>query len=106
MIRTKSCVSLDRVSRRLFNAIATADQVWHWAGVDECWVTSGNDGKHMKGSKHYAGEAADLRSKNIPKAIKRKVLADLSRLLGNDWDVILEYVDEPNEHFHIEYDPR
>lgn len=106
MIRTKVGVSLDSVDRLVFSAIATADTVLHWVGVDECWITSVNDGVHMDGSRHGLGLAFDMRSHDLTERAKRDVLDDLSRQLGGDWDVVLEYVGEANEHFHAEYDPR
>ena len=32
---------------------------------EECVITSCNDGKHMKGSRHYTGEACDFRLRHI-----------------------------------------
>ena len=72
----------------------------------EVVVTSGKDSKHMMGSKHYAGNALDIRSKNF-KSYEDKLLyldAVMERL-GEKYQGILEFVDTPNEHFHIEYDP-
>ena len=69
-------------------------------------VTSGSDPGHMPGSKHYTNEALDIRSKTVPTAQKRQWLAVIKRRLGRDYDCILEYEGKPQEHFHIEYDPK
>jgi hypothetical protein len=63
-------------------------------------ITSGTDGKHMTGSKHYTGEALDVRKSNLTKAERAAFLAAVKQRLGKGYDVI----DEPS-HFHIEYDP-
>lgn len=60
----------------------------------EVTITSGNDGKHMKNSKHYTDEAVDIRTKDMinPKntwlIIKQKL---------KNCDVIWE-----EDHIHIE----
>ena len=67
-------------------------------------LTSGNDGKHMKGSKHYTGDAVDIGSKEFDLAEKRQFVADLKSHLGMDFDVLLEHAGQENEHIHVEYD--
>lgn len=64
-------------------------------------ITSGTDGKHMVGSKHYIGDALDLRRSNIPSKLLDTYLTRLRGRLGGDYDVILEI-----DHIHIEYDPK
>ena len=62
-------------------------------------ITSGNDGKHMKNSKHYSNEAIDIRTNNMidPDTVALRIKG----LLGKDFDVVLEQT-----HIHIEYDPK
>lgn len=62
-------------------------------------ITSGTDGQHKPGSKHYTGEALDIRSFNIPEALRPKVIAHLQARLGSDYQVIVE-----QDHIHIEWD--
>lgn len=64
-------------------------------------ITSGTDGKHMKGSKHYTGEALDVRTSNIPKGEVGLVLNRLQTRLGSDYQVLLEA-----DHIHVEFDPK
>lgn len=66
-------------------------------------ITSGNDSLHMTGSKHYSGEALDIRSKDMDN--KLIFLSKVMARLGDKYQGILEGEGTPNEHFHIEYDP-
>lgn len=71
-------------------------------------VTSGNDSRHMDGSRHYQDRALDVRSKApfTTLADKRQFLAEVLARLGPDYQGLLEAAGTPNEHFHIEHDPK
>ena len=69
-------------------------------------VTSMNDSKHRIGSLHYVGRAFDCRSKTVPRDKLDNLIGQLRRALGPRFDVILEDRDGPNEHAHIELDPK
>lgn len=72
-----------------------------------CVVTSCRDGKHMVGTLHAKGRAADLRSWHIPRDRIAAVLDKLrARLVPLGFDVILEKLNRAGEHFHIEHDPK
>ena len=62
-------------------------------------ITSVNDGQHMQGSKHYSNEAVDLRTRDLPVTSLPKLCNDLKRVLGPDYDVVLE-----KDHVHVEHD--
>jgi hypothetical protein len=64
-------------------------------------VTSGTDGKHMTGSKHYIGGALDVRTRGLIPADQLDVRNTIKRRLGKDYDVVLE-----SDHIHVEYDPK
>jgi hypothetical protein len=81
---------VERLSRTLFGLPA-----------EGLVITSGSDSTHMAGSKHYAGEAIDLRSKTLG-ALKSTVVATLRDELGSQFTVLLEHEGEPNEHVHIQ----
>ena len=70
---------------------------------DTVWITSGNDGKHMRGSKHYFNEAFDLRTRNLVggHAAARTWVAKMQYELGSDYDIVLE-----KNHIHAEFDPK
>lgn len=65
-------------------------------------ITAGTDGAHVAGSRHYKGEALDLRSKNFRKADREPFRVDLERSLGPKFRVLLEGDGTVNEHFHIQ----
>ena len=72
-------------------------------------ITSAADSTHQVGSRHYTGDAIDLRC-NIAFASVARCSAyakELARVFGKDYDVIFEiYPKDPaNNHIHIEYDP-
>jgi hypothetical protein len=78
-------------------------------GVDsEFTVTSVADGVHaVKGSLHYAGAAFDMRIHDLPDdASKASLRAELEVALGSDFDVVLEDAGQPNEHLHVEHQPK
>ena len=69
-----------------------ADRKW------DLMITSGLDGKHMTGSRHYAGQALDFR---LPPGSEAFIVRQLSSALGSDFDVVLE-----SDHIHVEFDKR
>ena len=73
----------------------------------ETVITEATGGQHMQGSLHYKGLAADLRSKHIvTPAIKSRILLESKLCLGDEFDMILEDPNGPNEHLHLEFQPK
>lgn len=78
-------------------------------------VTSTNDSKHKVGSLHYKNAAFDLRIKHIFETARRialfRALREQVKLAYPDtpagamYDVVLEDVDGPNAHIHMEVGP-
>ncbi len=64
-------------------------------------ITSGVDGKHMFGSKHFIGHALDIRTRGIGGLELETITKKLRERLGIDYDVILE-----ETHLHVEFDPK
>ena len=71
---------------------------------EDCIITSICDSRHAPKSKHWVGYAVDLRSKHLSSSSKNQIFSDLRNALPG-YDVLLEQLATPNEHFHIEYDP-
>lgn len=67
-------------------------------------ITSGNDGRHMPGSKHGTGDALDIRTKHLTRQERLNFIEFLGDRLGPDYDVVLEHLGRPNEHLHVERD--
>lgn len=87
----KPGVSLEGAKRELLAGLDRLDKLWIAHGLTLV-VTSGMDGKHMPGSLHYQGLAADIR---FP------LRDEIKAALGPDWDVVWE-----KDHVHVEYDPK
>lgn len=64
-------------------------------------ITSVTDGRHSRGSAHYAGNAFDFRTRHMGQGLPVRVKAELTQALGGDYDVVLEAT-----HIHVEYDPK
>lgn len=108
MLRFKANVRIEKLTPQVVLALHVADAVYTEAGVHDTWVTSGNDSTHMRQSKHYFGAAVDLRSQNREwDAAAREAVWDRLRgiLTSLGFQVLFERRGEPEEHYHIEYDP-
>ena len=72
-------------------------------------ITSVKDGSHDVTGGHATGEAFDIRSKSFSgttpsNAIENKkaFVTSLQQILGDQWLVLLEGLDTPNEHIHVQ----
>lgn len=63
-------------------------------------ITSGTDGKHMDGSKHYTGDALDFRISNLTKSQISTFKQRMAARLGPAYQVLLE-----PDHVHVEFNP-
>jgi hypothetical protein len=92
-------------SPRLVLALMVADQVYAEHGAD-CVVTSLDDSDHSTRSRHYIGEAVDLRVKHVSSDTADEIFDELfHRLLplGPEYLVLREFRGEPQDHIHIQY---
>lgn len=83
--------------------LAVADRIWKKYGREEgATITAGLDGIHMEGSKHYTGNAVDLRNRYFTQEEQEEVFIELIESLDNDvYDLV-----HHKTHYHIEYDPK
>ena len=66
-------------------------------------ITSVNDSRHSKRSRHYTNEAIDIRTRNFQKSADRKRFQTaLRRALGKKFTVLFEGGGTPNQHIHIQ----
>jgi len=81
--------------------ITTITPVFRDHGKDAL-ITSGSEPyKHSaKHSRHYSGDALDIRSRWFSEPEKIAILTQLQNKLGEDFVVLLE-----STHFHIHYAP-
>lgn len=70
-------------------------------------ISHGVDGIHKRASIHYNGGAEDFMFLDkIGSVIKRQIFEDWKGNVGQDFDILYEDPDGPNEHFHCEYQPK
>jgi hypothetical protein len=102
----KPCVRFDKLSTQVLLGLYIVHKVYEEHN-QVCTITSVTDGKHGPRSLHPSGNAVDIRSKSIiPSSEKRRILDICKYRLGKNYDMILECEGKPNEHFHLEFDPK
>jgi hypothetical protein len=107
MLSFKHGVRIRGISPELIVGWSVANQVFDKFGFD-CMVTSCNDRHHSRGSRHYRGDAVDLRSKHVPVEKKRQIEQEVQRRLAplEDFDFFLEAAGTDNEHYHLQFRPK
>lgn len=98
-MRIKEGVRIRGIGPEAVVALMVADAVYAVRGFDMV-VTSATDGKHSAGSLHYAGEAVDIRTRDVPEDQRGAIRDEIAARLGANYDVLLEA-----DHIHIEHDP-
>lgn len=101
-MKLKTGVDPVALAPQLLLALYVADGIWRELG-EELVVTSLNDSKHSHTSLHYAGMAADLRTRYFSPAQVNNAAARLREALGTNpsYDVVVE-----SDHIHLEYQPK
>lgn len=89
----------------LMIGLQIANDVYERHGVD-MRVTEITGGTHKPGSLHYAGLAADLGTHELAPELRDMILTEIRIAVGEDYDVIVEDAGTPNEHIHIEFQPK
>lgn len=100
MIRLKEGVNLNGTQGEAFEIMVAAREAFGFFGADAI-ITSGQDGKHGKGSLHGAGYALDFRIRHVSRVIAEKVVERMRKALGKDYDIVLE-----KDHIHGEWDKK
>lgn len=85
-------------------AISIVQGAYERCGVKDVMVTALLDGTHMEGSLHYKGLAADFRTKGT--GLAKRLFDEVRKSLPvSQYDVLLENLDQAEEHIHVEFDP-
>ena len=100
MLLLKPGVRVAGIRPEVLLAIVAAERVFEDAGADLV-LTACVDGKHSVGSLHYAGQAVDIRTRDLPPESRQKLVARIRECMGEDYDVILE-----SDHIHLEFQPK
>jgi len=99
-MKLKPDVKPQGLSVEILIAILAAQEVYREIGK-EFVITSFLDGKHKRGSKHYIGNAFDMRTRHLNDPQKAVVVDKLKASLTGDYDLVLH-----STHLHCEYDPK
>jgi hypothetical protein len=100
MISFKAGVDIRQIGSEIALGLAVLDAVLWKHGAD-CMITACRDGKHMDGSKHYIGDAVDVRlaSRWVTSSnVDITVLNEARAALGDQFDLVLE-----ESHYHLEF---
>ena len=107
-MRFKKGVDVTGITTNTIRAIAMVENDLLDNFGYELTVTSVSDGTHKDGSKHYSGNAFDMRTwefqqpgVQLPIAEKNMIATSLRWALGDGYDVVVE-----RTHIHIEWDPK
>jgi len=104
-VRLKRTVKLRGIRPEMLMGNDIVESVYDKAGL-ECTITSGNDSKHSRGSLHFTGAALDYRTRHVPRGKVGDLVLAVKSALGEEFDVLLEHLDKPQEHLHVEYQPK
>lgn len=103
MIRWVDSVSFNGLGTPMLLAAMRLEELYRTHANADLWITSGNDRKHMDGSKHYSGKALDFRTKMLTAEQRRMIRDSAVKALGPEFTVLLEDEGGANEHLHVQY---
>ena len=107
MLKFKKGVKIGNISPQLIIGINVAEDVYTQHDLD-CVITSVGDYRHSSVySEHYQGNAADIRTKNIPtKQIRKNIQKTIKNNLPLGFVLLFENEGTIREHFHLAYRPK
>jgi len=96
-------VMLGHLTEKAAYALGVIDGVFEKYGNEVTTVTATTNGKHSLKSKHWEGNAFDLRIRGVKRVTE--IVEESRDILGKDYDIIYGY---PNhtDHIHVEHDPK
>jgi len=102
MLRIKSGVRLTGVKPELVIGIIRVLGVFESYDID-MWLTSVVDGVHREGSRHYAGEAFDIRTTHLATKTKANILRAVRAALGGTEFRLYDEAQTKQPHWHISW---
>ena len=108
MITFKPGVKVGRARPVVSTIILVVGSCYAKLGYD-CVVTSIDDGQHKTDSLHYLGQAVDFRLNDlsgIPIVHRVELVKLVQSAFGVEFDVLHEFRGTPDEHLHVEHDPK
>ncbi len=99
-MRLKSGVKINSLQPQMVVGMVVIDSIMDDPRCPEFVITSGCDGQHSIKSRHWTGNAIDMRTRDFSTAeLRDEIVAKIRKALP-DFDVCLE-----DTHLHVEYDP-
>lgn len=99
-INFKPGVVINGISLKMLQGVCYAAEMYEILGLPFV-VTSIMEGVHKEGSRHFSGNAIDIRTSNVPRKTWLKIVEELTDYLPKSFQIVLEI-----DHIHIEYDPK
>lgn len=100
-MKLKTGVKINSLQPQIVFASVVIQSIFNDVRMPEFVVTSGCDSQHGPKSKHWTGDAIDIRTREFSTLeLRRETFLEIQKALGSDFDC----ADEA-DHFHIEYDP-
>ena len=99
-VRIKKGVRTNGTKVEILIGVMVAENIWK-AHDKELVITEFTGGTHGRGSLHYVGLAADLRTGYFSDSQKHEVAEQLRAALSEEYDVVVE-----KSHIHLEYNPK
>jgi hypothetical protein len=105
-MKLKKGVKITNLTPQMVLAIRIVESVYQrlepWYDLT---ITSVDEGQHGPRTLHGKGLAVDFRTKDF-NGNKYKLQNEVKAALGDDFDVVLEDMHGPQEHLHVELDPK
>lgn len=103
-VAVKPGANIAHLDPRVRAAVPIVSEVASDLGLPKATITSGNDSRHMDGSRHYRNEALDFRGNNITRQQGEQWERAVRERLGPGYFVDYEYdpANPANRHLHVQ----
>jgi hypothetical protein len=107
MIRIGPKARLQGIRPEINTALLALEGVLNKHGGMVMEIRHGLDGTHTRASCHYNGCAEDIVfASTLELTVKQQIFEEWKTSVGQDFDILFENPDTPNEHFHVEWQPK